>query len=128
MSRSSLALLLIAVASPAFPGAAWAQVAGPTPGEIVAKQQADLNRFQAQMQSDQLQQLQRQNVPALSDPNVQTQALIRQQQITQQIDQNTALQQRMNVPNANPSDISSQLQQYGGQIQQLQQQPALPVR
>jgi hypothetical protein len=114
-------LLLIAAAA----GMALAQTPGPTPGEIVAKQQADLNRFQVQMQSDQLQQLQRQNIPALSDPGMQTQALIRQQQITQQIDQNTALQQQMNRPGSSPSDISSQLQQYGAQIQDLQRQRAL---
>ena len=118
MSRLALALLLAAVAAPAF-----AQTAGPTPGQIVAQQQADQNRFQAQLQANQLQDLQRQNNAAIpqTDPNLQAQAAARQQQIQQQIDQNTALQQQMATPNTNPADVRARLQQNGAQIQQLQQ-------
>ncbi len=118
------ALLFAVVATPAL-----AQTPGPTPGQIVSQQQADLNRFQAQLQAEQLQQMQRQNTAALpqAGPNAQAQAAIRQQQIQQQIDQNTALQQQMNRPDANPGGINAQLQQYNAQIQQLQQQPAAPL-
>ena len=120
MIRAVLALLIAAAATPAL-----AQVAGPTPGQIVAQQQADQNRFQAQLQAEQLQQLQRQNSPSLqsSDPNLQAQAAIRQRQIQQQIDQNTALQQQSQRPGASPSDINSQLQQSNAQLQRLQQAP-----
>lgn len=120
MKRAVLALLIAAAAS-----AALAQTPPLSPGEIVAKQQADLNRFQATLQANQLAQLQRQNDAALSspNPNVQVPALVQRQQIQQQIDQNTELQQRMLRPGSNPSDISSQLQQYQSQIQQLQPPP-----
>jgi hypothetical protein len=122
MIRAALTLLLAVVAAPAL-----AQTPGQTPGEIVAQQQANLNQFQAQLQANQLQQLQRQNTAALQqpDPGAQAQAAVRQQQIQQQIDQTTALQQRMTAPGSNPSDISSQLQQYNAQLQQLQQAPPL---
>lgn len=124
MTRAVLALLIAAVATPAL-----AQTPGQTPGEIVAQQQAALNQFQAQLQANQLQQLQRQNAAALPspDPGVQAQAAVRQQQIQQQIDQTKALQQRMAAPGSNPSDISSQLRQYDAQIQQLQAAPT-PIR
>jgi len=124
MTRAALVLLFAALACPAL-----AQVAGPTPGEIVARQQAYQNQFQAQLQADQLQHLQQQNAGALAtpDPGVQAQAAVRQQQIQQQIDQNAALQQRMAAPDSSPTDISSQLQQYNAQLQQLQQTPA-PAR
>ena len=120
MTRAVLALLFAAVSAPAF-----AQTAGPTPGQIVAQSQARLNQFQAQMQAGQLQQLQRQNTLALQqpDPGVQVQAMVRQQQIQQQVDQNIALQQQMVQPQANASSLTSQLQQYGDQIQRLQQAP-----
>jgi hypothetical protein len=120
MSRPVLALLIAAVAAPAL-----AQTPGPTPDQIVAQQQAALNQFQAQLQVNQLQQLQRRNAAALQqpDPGVQAQAAVRQQQIQQQIDQTTALQQRMAAPDANPSDISSQLRQYDARIQRLQAPP-----
>lgn len=119
-----IALLLPVAAAPALTGAALAQVAGPTPGQIVNQQQINQNRFQAQLQAEQLQQLQRQNSVNLQqpDPNVRADAAIRQQQIQQQIDQNTALQQRMLAPSANPADIHARIQQDNVQIQQLQQQ------
>jgi lipoprotein-anchoring transpeptidase ErfK/SrfK len=117
MNRAVLALLIAAAATPVL-----AQTPLPSPGQIVAQQQADLNRFQAQVQANQLSQLQRQNTAALSSPSpeVQSQALIQRQQIQQQIDQNNAVQQQMLRPGANASDISSQLQQSGAQIQHLQ--------
>ena len=123
MTRVLIALLMAAAATPAL-----AQVAGPTPGEIVAKQQADQNRFQAQLQANQLDQLQRQNTAALpqADPNLQAQAAMRQQQIQQQIDQNNALRQQMGVPGTDSADVRARLQQNGAQIQQLQQQPPIP--
>ena len=126
MKRAVLALLLAAAATPALPGVVRAQTAGPTPGQIVSQEQVNLNQFQAQLQAEQLSQLQRQNTAALvsPDPVAQTQALAQRQQIQQQIDQNTAVQERMLTPGANPSDISSQLQQYQAQIQQLQ--PPVP--
>jgi hypothetical protein len=119
MTRTVLALLFAAAATPAL-----AQVAGPTPGQIVAQQQVDLNRFQAQLQANQLQDLQRQNNAALTSPSpgAQAQAAIQRQQIQQQIDQNQAVQQQMVRPGVSPADISSQLQQYNAQIQQLQPQ------
>jgi hypothetical protein len=120
MKRTALALLLAALAAPAF-----AQVPGPTPGEIVAQQQAHQNQFQAQLQAEQLQHLQQQNNAAMTSPipGVQTRAAIQRQQIQQQIDQNMALQQRMAAPDSNPTDINSQLQQYNAHIQQLQGAP-----
>ncbi len=123
MNRAVLALLL-AAAAPAIPSLVWAQTPGPTPGQIVAQQQADQNRFQAQLQANQLQQLQRQNTANLPQPNpaVQADAAIRQQQIQQQIDQNTALQQQMSSPSASAADVHARLQQDDAQIQQLQQQ------
>jgi hypothetical protein len=128
MARSTvLALLLLAAtAAPAL-----AQTAGPTPGQIVSQQQANLNRFQLQLQASQLQQMQRQNTVGLQqpDPAVQSRAIIRQQQIQQQIDQNTALQQQTLSPQSNPSDVNARLQQYNAQIEQLQRQPVpLPSR
>jgi hypothetical protein len=120
MKRVVLAMLSAAVATPVL-----AQVAGPTPGQIVAQQQANQNQFQAQLQANQLQDLQRQNTANLQqpDPNLQAQAQIRQQQIQQQIDQNNALRQQMSTPEANPNDVKARLQQNGAQIQQLQQPP-----
>ncbi|MEI9889345.1 MAG: hypothetical protein WDN45_00690 [Caulobacteraceae bacterium] len=124
MKRIAFALLFAAAATPAL-----CQTAGPSPGQIVAQQQANLNQFQAQLQANQLQQLQRQNTLALQqpDPGVQTQALVRQQQLQQQIDQNMALRQQMLRPDASATDINSRLQQYNAQIQQLQarRSPAL---
>jgi hypothetical protein len=120
MSRLVLALMLAAAAAPAL-----AQVAGPTPGQIVAQQQANQNQFQAQLQANQLQDLQRQNRANVlqPDPNLQAQAAARQQQIQQQIDQNAALQQQMSTPSANPNDVKARLQQNGAEIQHLQQTP-----
>jgi hypothetical protein len=124
MSRIVLALLLAVTAAPAL-----AQTPGPTPGQIVAQQQAHQNQFQAQLQANQLQDLQRQNNAAMTSPNpgVQTQALIQRQQIQQQIDQNTALQQRMSAPDANPNDVHARLQQNGVEIDHLRQQPVPTV-
>jgi len=124
MTRTLFTALLLAAAAPAVPGSVWAQVAGPTPGQIVSQQQANQNRFQAQLQAEQLQQLQRQNSVTLQqpDPNLQTQAAIRQQQIQQQIDQNTALQQQMLSPSASPADIHARIQQNDAQIRRLEQQ------
>jgi hypothetical protein len=126
MNRAVLALLLTAAVS----GPVWAQTAGPTPGEIVAKQQADQNRFQAQLQANQLQDLKRQNDVArqLPDPNLQAEAAVRARDIQQQIDQNTALRQQMQTPSASPADVKARLQQDDARIQQLQQQVPLPVR
>jgi hypothetical protein len=117
--------VVLALFAAATATSALAQAHIPTPGEIVAKQQADLNRFQATLQANDLAQLQRRNDAALSSPNpdVQVQALVQRQQIHQQIDQNMELQQRMLRPGSNPSDISSQLRQYQAQIQQLQPPP-----
>jgi hypothetical protein len=123
MKRLAFALLFAAVAAPAV-----AQVAGPTPGQIVSQTQANLNQFQLQLQASQLQQVQRQNTLALQqpDPGVQAQAIARQQQIQQQIDQNTALQQQTLSPQSNPSDINARLLQSDAQIQALRQQ-AVPL-
>lgn len=121
MRRALLALLLAAA-----PAAVWAQVAGPTPGQILAQDQARLNQAQAQMQANQLQQMQQRNTAALAQPGASPATLVQHQQIQQQIDQNMALQQQMTQPGSNPSDISSQLQQYQSQIQQLQQQQPTP--
>jgi len=124
MARSiALALLLAASVGPAL-----AQTAGPTPGEIVAQQQANLNRFQLQLQANQLQQLQRQNAAALQqpDPTVQAQAMARRRQIQQQIDQNSALQQQTQWPQSNPTDVGARLQQYDAQIESLRRQ-AIPI-
>lgn len=119
------ALLIAAAATPVL-----AQTPGPTPAQIVTQQQVELNRFQAQLQAEQLQQMQRQNLAVLpqADPNTQAEALARHQQIQQQIDQNAALQQQMNRPDSNPAGINAQLQLYSTQIQQLKQQPVPPVR
>jgi hypothetical protein len=117
------ALLLAAAASPAL-----AQVAGPTPGQIVNQQLINQNRFQAQLQAEQLQQLQRQNSVNLiqPDPSLKAEAAVRQQQIEQQIDQNSALQQQMARPDANPADVRARLQQNNALIQQLRQtQPSV---
>ena len=134
MARSiALALLLAALAAPAAPNPVWAQVAGPTPGEIVSQQQANLNRFQLQLQANQLQQLQRQNAAALQqpDPTVQAEAMARRRQSQQQIDQNAALQQQTLWPQSNPTDVGARLQQYDAQIESLRRQaipiPAAPI-
>jgi lipoprotein-anchoring transpeptidase ErfK/SrfK len=122
MIRSVVLALLVSAGSAAF-----AQTPPlPPAAQIVAQQRANLNRFQAQLQANQLSQLRRQNDAALAspDPDVQVQALIRRQQIQQQIDQNTDLQQRMLRPGSNPSDLSSQLQQYQAQIQHIRPAPA----
>lgn len=120
MIRPACAALLLAL-----PGLALAQTPGPTPGEIVAQQQARLNHFELQLQANQLQQLQRQNIQALSqaDPGVQAQALIRQNQIQRQIDHTMALAHEAASPVANPADVNAGLQQNGIEIQQLQRQP-----
>jgi hypothetical protein len=113
-------LLIAATAVPAV-----AQTAGPTPGEIVAKQTADQNRFQAQLQANQLQQLQQRNNVDLqrdNNPGLQGEAAVRRQQIQQEIDQNTALQQRMSTPSSNPDDVRARLEQNGVRINELQQQ------
>ena len=119
MKRFAFAFLLAAAAPPAL-----AQTAGPTPGQIVSQTQANLNRFQLQLQANQLQQMQRQNTLSLQQPDfgVQAQAMARQQQIQQQIDQNVALQQQTLSPQSNPSDVNARLQQYDAQIQSLQRQ------
>ena len=122
MKRVLALLLAAAAATPAF-----AQVAGPSPGQIVAQQLATQNQFQAQLQANQLQDLQRQNQAALQqpDPTLQAQAAMRRQQIQQQIDQNNALRQQMLANQADTGDAKARLQQNGAQIQQLQQtQPA----
>lgn len=120
-----LALFAMALLGSAIPDSLWAQTPGPTPDQIVRQQQADLNRFQSQLQADQLQQLQRQNSVNLQqpDPNARAQAAERQWEIQKQIDQTTALQQQMSTPSANPADVHARLQQNGAQIDQLQQQP-----
>lgn len=125
MTRTVLVLLMAAPLLGALATPALAQTAGQTPGEIVNQTQANLNRFQAQLQASQLQHLQRQNTLTLQqpDPGVQAQALVRQQQIQRQIDQNMVVQQRMLRPDANPTDITSQLRQYNAQIQQLERAP-----
>ena len=112
-----LALIVCTLATPAL-----AQTY--VPGQA----QANLNRFQAQLQASQLQHLQQQNSAAMASPNpgVQAQALVRHQQIQQQIDQSNAVQQQMLSPGANPADLNARLQQSGSQIQQLQQ-PLPPI-
>jgi hypothetical protein len=125
MKRVLAALLFAAAATPAVPSAVWAQVAGPSPDQILAKQLANQNRFQAQLQADQLDQLQRRNRANLqqSDPNLQAQAAIRQHEIQQQIDQNEALRQQMLTPGVDPGDVRARLQQNNAQIQRLEQAP-----
>ena len=90
-----------------------------------AQSQARSNQFQLQLQADQLQQIQRQNTVGLQqpDPSVQTQALVRQQQIQQQVDANLALQQQALSSQTNPTDTAARVQQNGADIQHLQQAP-----
>jgi hypothetical protein len=92
-----------------------------------AQSQQRLNQFQLQMQSDQLQQLQRQNAAALPqpDPAAQMQAVQRQQSIQQQIDETNALRQQMQAPQADPGNVNTRLQADGARIQQLQQAPPI---
>lgn len=118
MSRIAPAVLVLALA--ATPALAQTYVPG--------QSQARLNQFQLQMQSDQLQQLQRQNAPGLSSPNpgARMQALQRQQTVQQQLDQTSALAQQMQAPLADPNAVNARLQQNGDQIQQLQPPPAIP--
>jgi len=121
MKRVLAVLLFAAAATPAL-----AQVAGPTPDQILAKQLANQNQFQAQLQANELDRLQRQNRANLGDPNRQTEAALRQQQIQQQIDQTDALRQQMLTPGVDPGDVRARLQQNGAQIQQLQQTQPIP--
>lgn len=114
------AVAMIAALAAAGPGAAQTY----QPGQA----QARVNQQQLQMQSDQLQLLQRQNTAGLQqpDPGAQMQAQLRQQQIQQQVDANIALQQQLLPPQANPADTSARLQQSGAAIQQLQT-PNIPT-
>jgi hypothetical protein len=91
----------------------------------LAQTQANLNQMQAQLQASQLQAMQRQNTLGLQtpDPGAQAQALAQRQQIQRQIDQNTALQQQMLSPSANPRAIGDRLRQSGAEIQQMQAAP-----
>ena len=88
----------IAVIAALTAGAARAQTY--VPGQA----QANLNQYQAQVQADQLQQLQRQNTQGLQqpDPGAQALAIARQQQIQQQVDANIALQQQLLSPQGQP--------------------------
>jgi hypothetical protein len=131
MIRAALALSVL-LATPALPRPALAQTYDFTPapggGTVgLAQTQANLNQMQVQLQASQLQAMQRQTTlgPQTSDPGVQAQAMIRRQQIQQQIDQNTALQQQMLSPYADPRAVGERLRQSGAEIQQLQA-PAVP--
>jgi hypothetical protein len=128
MNRAVLALLLAAAAS-ALPGLALAQTAGPTPDQIVRQQQINQNRFQAQLQADQLQDLQRRNSTNLqqSDPNARADAAVRNWEIQKQIDQNTALRQQMAAPGVDPADVHARIQLDNAKIQQLEQQQPVPL-
>jgi hypothetical protein len=125
-----LRLASLVLAAAILAGPALAQTPGPTPGQIVNQQQINQNRFQAQLQAAQLQQLQRQNSVPLqqADPNVRAEAAVRQQQIQQQIDQNTALQQQMRAPGTDPADVRERLQSDDVQIRQLQQRQQAAAR
>ncbi len=117
MSRLATLALIAVLAAPAARAQTY------VPGQA----QANLNQYQAQVQADQLQQLQRQNTQGLQqpDPGAQMQAVVRQQQIQQQVDANIALQQQMLSPQGNPADASARLQQSGAAIQSLQQPQVL---
>ncbi len=97
---------------------------------VPGQAQANVNQAQLQMQANQIQQLQRQNTAALSqpDPALRTQALVRQQQLQTEASQNLALQQQALTPGANPADLTPRLQDSGARLQQLQQQAPIPVR
>ncbi len=113
---------LLAIALLAAAGAAQAQTY--TPGMT----QQMLNQEQMNIQSQQLQQLQRQNSQALqgADPAARAQAAGTQLQIQQQTDTlNAARQQQLNGA-ANPSDLNAQLQASGVAIQRLQTQAPIP--
>ncbi len=92
---------------------------------VPGQAQQRLNDTQLQMQAQQLQQLQRQNAGALSqpDPGARMQALQRQQQIQQQAQDNLALRQQMQAPPFDPANLNARIQANGAAIQQLQQTP-----
>jgi len=118
MKIPALAVLAALAAVPA-----GAQTYNPT------QSQQRLNQFQLQLQTDQLQQLQRQNAAVLpqaqADPGTQSQAVLRQQAIQQQLDQTNALRQQMQAPQADANTANAPLQQNGDQIQHLQQAPQI---
>jgi phage shock protein A len=120
MSMRLPALVLLAALSA---GAARAQTYDP------AKSQQRLNQEQLDIQSQQLQQLQRQNNQALQqpDPGVRAQAAATRLRIQQQTDAVNALRQQMQSTSAAPSSLNAQLQASGAAIQQLQTQTPLPV-
>jgi hypothetical protein len=97
---------------------------------VPGQAQANVNQAQLQMQANQIQQLQRQNTAALSqpDPALRTQALVRQQQLQTEANENFTLQQRALAPGSDPADLTASLQNNGARLQQLQQQPLIPVR
>jgi hypothetical protein len=102
-------------------GAAQAQTYDPV------KSQQRLNQEQLDIQSQQLQQLERQNNQALQqpDPAIRAQAAATRLQIQQQTDAANALRQQMQ--STSPSSLSAQLQASGAAIQQLQTQAPLPL-
>lgn len=120
MSMRLPALVLLAALSA---GAAHAQTYNS------AKSQQRLNQEQLDIQSQQLQQLQRQNNQALQqpDPGVRAQAAETQLQIQRQTEAVNALRQQMLSTSAAPSSLSAQLQASGAAIQQLQTQVPFPV-
>ena len=118
MKLPAIAALTLLAATPA---AAQTYVPG--------QSQARNDRLQLQLQQNRLQQLQRQNMPALqsADPGARMQAQVRQQQIQQQTDQTNAVAQQMQAPGADPAAINARLQQNGDDIRSLQP-PLPPVR
>jgi hypothetical protein len=104
-------------------GAAHAQTYDP------AKSQQRINQEQLDIQSQQLQQLQRQNNQALqqSDPAGRAQAAGTRLRIEHQTDAANALRQQILSASAEPSSLSAQLQASGAAIQQLQAQAPLLV-
>jgi TolA-binding protein len=94
-------------------GAAEAQTY--VPGQT----QQMLNQEQLDIQSQQLQQLQRQNNQALqqADPAVRMQAAQAQMQINRQTAETNAA--RMQAPSADPADLNARLQANSAAIQQI---------
>lgn len=110
---SQRVLLPVLLAAVLNAGAAQAQTYDP------AASQARLNQMQLDLQSSQLQQLQRRNDQALQqgDP----QAAANRLQLQHQADQLDALRQQ--APVSSPSSITAQLQASGAAIEQLRTLP-----
>ena len=88
---------------------------------VPGQTQQMLNQQQIDIQSQQLQQLQRQTNQAFqqADPSAVAQAAQAQMQINQQTAALNAARMQALTPGANPSDLNTQLQAGGAAIQQI---------